>query len=271
MKLYLADYYAKGMGNTGTNFRRLGDNAQYAAKWFSTFVENADTMQKDKTRQAIGADGRRVMLVPGAKTTLEDYIAVCRDNMDIIEKALVLDVPGDPAATFRNLTSMTEAGINTMPLIRYGTPDDVIKWYVGNYASLALTSAKRVKPANYKKWLETIWADSITPAETPPLVHGHDMQTLPSLDWFSIDSTLWLTTADAGDIWIGGLGRLGMTEESAKAKKSGKHYSTLTDIEREKVDSNIAHLGFTRDVLENCKLHRRIFNALAMTLFLQDK
>ena len=93
---------------------------------------------------------------------------------------------------------------------------------------------------------------------------GNRMVT--EVDWHSVDSSSWVTVGSMGGIlWPqegNRLRSLSISVESPQRHEVGKHYMTLTEIERKEADRFIEHYGFTAKRLATVPYARWKWNSL---------
>lgn len=91
---------------------------------------------------------------------------------------------------------------------------------------------------------------------------GNRMVT--QVDWFSVDSSSWLTVANMGNLlWptaAGGFRSIAVSKESPQRFDAGGHLNTLTPQEREQVVQAITSKGFDVDAMVDSYTERRRWN-----------
>ena len=93
---------------------------------------------------------------------------------------------------------------------------------------------------------------------------GYPMMT--TVPWHSVDSATWIMIAAYGHIYTTPtLSLISISSDSPNKHDLGKHYHTVTDPERERLDKRMEEWGFTLQALESDFVERAIWNRLMMS------
>lgn len=93
---------------------------------------------------------------------------------------------------------------------------------------------------------------------------GYPMMT--TVPWHSVDSATWIMIAAYGHIYSKpDLSLISISSDSPNRHDLGKHYHTVSDVERNRLDDLMEEWGFTVEALESDFVERAIWNRLMMS------
>ena len=201
----------------------------------------------------------------GAEIDVGKYCQFIKDNPDIIDFPSVLDGIGDPFKTYQNQVVMEKLGTNPLPCFHFGEDERYLEHYVANYKFITLGGMVPHTTQENQMWLDRMWSKYLcNPNGSPKIkVHGFGM-TSPKLmmryPWFSVDSSSWVHIAAFGNIIFEDIGVLPISDENPSRKDLGKHFNTLTPLQRDGVIERIERRGFDYQKLKFDTYSRRAFN-----------
>ncbi len=134
---------------------------------------------------------------------IKEFIEFIKKNKDKIDVFSVLDVIGNPEASYKNYIIMKEAGLkDTLPCIHYGEDLNYIKKYLKYTNYLSLGGLARLSKDLRLYWLDKIF--SLYPNCEEVGFHGfgiQDEQIMLRYPWKSIDASSMMTIARYGGIY----------------------------------------------------------------------
>ena len=193
---------------------------------------------------------------------INDYIAFIKQYEQYINCYSVLDSIMDPEKTLENQKIMEKAGLKPLPCFHYGEDIKYLKYYLENYKYISLGGMVPISTKDLIPWLDNIFMNYICNNETgipKHKIHGFGIASLSLVfryPWYSIDSTSWVMTSRFGavlipkrkkDIYIYGEEpwKITFSLKSSSQKEEGKHYKTLTEMERKEIDKYLEMKGFS--------------------------
>ncbi len=202
----------------------------------------------------------------GVDIDIYEYIDFIKEYEKYIDVYANLDVIGDARATMKNQRIMEKAGLTPLPTFHRGSNIKYLEYYLKKYDYIALGGM--VSGATSKvllEWLDPLWRDYLTDSDGMPIVkvHGFAITSVPLMirfPWYSVDSTSWVLTGRFGAVYvpkkIKGVydynkipHKINVSDKSASQKDAGKHYSTMTSIERKAIDDYFKLKGYTFEEL----------------------
>jgi hypothetical protein len=273
MRLYLAAVYTNGISLHGNVFRRMDDAEKAARLRVQCILDSYHYIHKQRDVDAIRRDGAKVFLDSGAfsaftqgvEIDLEGYCDYCRRNADIIEFPSVLDGIGDPLKTWQNQTRMEALGVRPLPCFHYGEDERYLEHYLANYDFITLGGMVPINKEQLRFWLDRIWDKYLTDKDGLPRikVHGFGLTRVDLMErypWYSVDSSSWVQSAGNGAIMIPELGVVFVSLDSPQRKEAGRHFETLTPLEKQVFREAIQRRGFDLERLKTTYLARWAFN-----------
>jgi hypothetical protein len=278
MILYLAAIYTNSVALHSNVFRRFTDIEKQARLGVRFILDSYHYIHKQTMVDTIRRDGCKVFLDSGAfsaytqgvEIDIGRYCDYIQRNGDIISVASVLDGIGDPLKTWKNQAYMESRGVYPLPCFHYGEDERYLEHYINNYPYITIGGMVPVNKQQLRLWLDRIWEKYLTDkAGYPKLkVHGFGLTRMSLMErypWFSIDSSSWVQSAGNGAIMIPELGVVFISNNSPSAKEEGRHFNTVSRLERNKIQECIERRGFSIERLQQTYLARWTFNMLTFT------
>lgn len=278
MKLYIAAVYANGYRHTN-RYMKLVDLEKKIVDEFPDILESYHYVDKEQYVNAMRERGEKVFLdsgafsahTLGAEIKLEDYCHYIKRNEDIIRNedgellCSVLDGIGDAQKTLDNQKLMEKNGVRPLPCFHYGEDESYLEWYITNYDYITLGGMVRKGSPQLVIWLDRIFDRHLLDGSGKPRVkvHGFGMTSVKLMErypWWSCDSSSWIQSAAFGSVIIPGVGTISVSDKSPDRHTWGKHVSTLSDIERERVCEYFETRGFNNERLSTVYESRAAFN-----------
>lgn len=291
MKLYMAGFYASNFDKNGTVYRRLSPPERAARDSIRHNLESYHYIAKGQAITKLRRDSVKVFLDSGAFSSmtkgvhvdLKGYCDYIKKNEDIIERvdgvlmASVLDSIGSVEKTWENQAEMEKHGVTPLPCFHYGEDEDALKYYVSEYPYITLGGMVPISTPQLIHWLDRIFEKYLCDKDgvMKTKVHGFGLTSLPLMKrypWTSVDSSTWVMWSANGMILMPGVGEAGearqinVSEFSSSKKSEGRHYDTVTDIERERLRGLIEATGFEVERLRKEYSTRWAWNAWAFQL-----
>lgn len=273
MKIYLAALYTSNFGKLSTVYRRALECEKRSRDELPYILESYHYVNKQSYVDAMRRDGVRVFLDSGAFSAfskgvdidLPRYCEYINRNDDIVEMASVLDGIGDPLLTWQNQQAMESEGTRPLPCFHYGEPEEYLQHYIDNYDYITLGGMVPVSTPQLIMWLDRIWQDYLTDdnGKTKVKVHGFGLTSIRLMErypWYSVDSSSWVQVSSNGGAFIMGNKALGFSTTSPARKTAGQHFTTITDLERERVRKFVVDKGYDVELLSTSWVHRWCFN-----------
>jgi hypothetical protein len=265
MHVYLAGIYSYNFERGGRVYRELTPAEQKARDGIEHILESFWYLRKGNGLEKLRRDGARIFVDSGAfsaaaqnvQIDLDEYCRFIAQNPDIIATVngmpmvSVLDVIGDPVATFNNQRRMEAQGVKPLPCFHMGEPEGFLADYVGEYPYVALggMAADDVSTEKLIEWLDPIFERHLLDGSgnLRCRVHAFGMTSLDLMSrypWTSVDSTSWVKWAGFGDILMPEYGRVTVSEISKRVEKEGQHLDRFPLIQREARIREIEAQGF---------------------------
>lgn len=147
-------------------------------------------------------------LTQGIEIDIQEYIDFIKKYEKHLEVYAVLDVIGDPKATFANQIIMERAGLHPLPCFHHGEDISWLKKYLDRgHDYIALGGMVPVPNKDLFSWLDWLFSDQLTdPSGMPTVkVHGFGMTSFDLMlryPWYSVDSTSWIITGRNGGVLV---------------------------------------------------------------------
>lgn len=279
MKLYLASVYTSGISLHGTSFRKFTEPEKAARRAIPHILESYHYIHKQSAVDQLRRDNTRVFLDSGAfsaftqgvEIDIRGYCEYIKRNRDIllvdngVVVASVLDGIGDPVKTWQNQKRMEDAGAPPLPCFHYGEPEEALEYYIANYDYITIGGMVPIAKPQLRVWLDRIWSKYLTDANGLPRlrVHGFGLTRVDLMQrypWYSVDSSSWVQNANNGGIYIPSIGTIFISKDSPQAKDMGRHFNTLSAMERDVLQAEIDKRGFDSERLRQTYLARWCFN-----------
>lgn len=186
----------------------------------------------------------------GVTINIQEYIAYCLDLQSRHPHVICvnLDVIGDGKGSYQNWRIMEEAGVKTLPVFHPNSDPVWLKKYLDKTDHIGL-GAMGLRPVKLKPYLDRVWKEFLTDPKTrlPTVkVHGMAITTfhlMARYPWYSVDSTSWAKVGGFGDILVPRPQghrwdysrpprKFAFSTLSPRVKERGRHFSTLSPIER---------------------------------------
>ena len=244
-------------------------------------LESYHYVEKQQYVDAMRANNGKVFLDSGAFSAkslgvdidIDGYCNYIKRNLDIIKvedgvvMASVLDGIGDPLKTWQNQLYMESQGAKPLPCFHFGEDERYLEWYIERYPYITIGGLVRTKAQDVMWWLDRIWNKYLVDgAGRPKLkVHAFGVTTISLMErypWHSVDSSSWIQATAFGAIYTSEFGPISISSESPNKHDAGRHYSTFTEIEKQRLDSLLAAKGFTYERLSQVYQSRAGYNAL---------
>lgn len=273
MKLYLASVYTSGISRHGTSYRKFTDREKLARDAIPHVLESYHYVHKQSAVDAMRRDGQKVFLDSGAfsaftqgvEIDLPGYCSYIKRNADLILVASVLDGIGDPLKTYQNQKRMEDLGTRPLPCFHYGEDERYLEYYLQNYEYITLGGMVPIAKPQLRIWLDRIWSKYLTDEHGLPRikVHGFGLTRVDLMQrypWYSVDSSSWVQSANNGGIYIPDHGTIFISDDSPQAKDEGRHFNTISPMERQVLLQEIERRGFDPERLRKTYLARWTFN-----------
>jgi hypothetical protein len=143
----------------------------------------------------------------GVQIKLTDYIAYLKDNEDVIDYAINLDVIGDGASSYENYQAMRSEGLRPIPVWHLGTEKEYLLAYLDETDFVGISLRKNTDPKKQIPELDDLWLYYLTNQDGFPKTKFHlfGVASLPVISrypWWSFDSTSWVESAKFGGIYL---------------------------------------------------------------------
>lgn len=275
MRLYLAAIY-HNMEIGGNFFQRLTPYEKSVVESIPNILESYHYIDKQAKVNAIRRNGHKVFLDSGAfsaftlgvSVDLPRYCRYIQDNADIIEHASVLDGIGDPQKTYENQCLMEKLGTRPLPCFHYGEDERYLEHYLARYEYITLGGMVPISTQQLYHWLDRLWERYLVDGAGNPRVkvHGFGLTSIPLMlryPWYSVDSSSWVQVSSFGNILTTEFGVLPVSHESPQRHCEGRHYTTLSPLDQQRVRDVVTSHGFDFDRVCSEYLTRRCYNILA--------
>lgn len=196
----------------------------------------------------------------GVEIKIDAYISFLKENINYLEVYSVLDVIGNPEATFENQEYMESKGLKPLPCFHYGEDVKYLKLYLDKYDYIALGGMVPISTKDLMIWLDNLFSSYICDSKGLPKVkiHGFGMTSLDLMlryPWYSVDSTSWVMTSRFGSIYVPqrkqgkwaydqNSWKVCVSNRSPSNKEEGKHYNTFSPMEQKVILDYLDMKGF---------------------------
>ena len=284
MNLYLAAVYTNNYMPGQNQYPRFNETERAIVHNLPFILESYHYVKSQKFVDQIRANEGKVFIDSGAfsannlgvEINIDDYCNYIKRNKDIIlvedgvVMASVLDGIGDPLKTWQNQLYMEHFGAKPLPCFHFGEDTRYLEWYVERYPYITLGGMVSSKTNSLIQWLDRIWEEHLLDGSGRPKlkVHAFGVTTIKLMErypWHSVDSSTWIQNASFGSISTVNRGPLAVSNKSPSRHDIGRHVSTLSQIERAQVESELAADGFAYDRLSTEYVSRAAYNLLGYT------
>ncbi len=144
----------------------------------------------------------------GVEIDIDEYIKFIKQHEDYLETYAVLDVIGDPIATYKNQKYMEKKGVMPLPCFHYGEDPKWLKKYLDEgHEYIALGGMVPISTGDLRVWLDAIFSKYLCDDSGKAIVkvHGFGLTSLPLMvryPWYSVDSTSWVVASRMGYVYI---------------------------------------------------------------------
>jgi hypothetical protein len=286
MKVYMAAMCNNGMYAGQRPYRtRLNDFEQQVTDTYTPDrLESYHYVANDKHTRTMAESGHTVLLDSGAYSAatlgttvdLDAYVKYIKRNEGLVRRdssgallAAGLDSIGNAEETWDNQRAMEDAlGEPPIPCYHFGDPEELAEVCASGYKYIALGGMVGGSTPRLERWLDRIWGRYLVDSDGNPRtrVHGFGLTSLRLMErypWASVDSSSWVQTSSFGGILIPEIGVVQMSHESPSRKVAGQHYTSMTPLERERVEHAVTRRGYCMDRMQRYFMTRRVFNLQA--------
>jgi hypothetical protein len=260
MKIYLAG--VPGGGSPGNACKRERElELFYKARlhsYYHILITKGIIMKTNKIDLFLDS-GAFSAFTQNVEIDIQEYIKFIKEHEDCISVYANLDVIGSAEGTWENQMIMEKAGLKPLPVYHFKEP---VKWLLRyldkGYDYIALGGL--VKAGNILPFLDETFTNYLCGSSGIPKikVHGFGLTSLKLMlryPWYSVDSTSWVLTGRMGSIFMPSMrgGEFIYDENSWKVvvsnrspanKEAGKHFTTLTKLEKKVVERYLAEKGY---------------------------
>ena len=282
MNLYLAAVFTNNYMEGQPRAKELNEVEAKVFEDIPNILESYHYVGKQQYVDAMRANKAKVFIDSGAFSAkslgvdidINEYCNYIKRNLDIIRTeddvvmASVLDGIGDPLKTWQNQLYMEQQGAKPLPCFHFGEDERYLEWYVERYPYITIGGMVRTKAEDVIWWLDRIWNRYLVDgAGRPKLkVHAFGVTTVSLMErypWHSVDSSSWIQATSFGSIYTPEYGPLAISDKSPSRHDSGRHISTLSNIEKAKVFEMLEAKGFSYERLSTTYQSRAGYNAAA--------
>jgi len=283
LKMYAAAVFSNNMmPGQSLHERHLMPFEKQIAIQTPYILESYHYIGKDKIAQQIRSSGFKIFLDSGAFSAkhsgavvdVKDYCLFIKKYEDIfliddgIPVIAGLDVIDSAEETYHNVKYMESQGVRCLPTYHIHEDEKVLEWYVANYDYIAIGGVASVSSKQATIWMDRLWERYLTDGagRRKVKVHGFATTSVPIMrryPWWSVDSSTWVQIASYGGIWIPDVGVIKVSSASPRKHDAGQHITTLTDIERQYIESKVTGQGFDLERLANIPYGRFAYNLWA--------
>lgn len=279
MNIFMAAVYTNGYMRGQKRYENLTEREREVVHNLPNILESYHYVNRQKFVDEMRADNAKVFLDSGAFSAhtlgvsidIKEYCAYIRNNIDILRvedgcvMASVLDGIGDPLQTWRNQLEMEWLGAKPLPCFHFGEDERYLEWYVRNYPYITIGGMVGKSTKQLSIWLDRIWERYLLDGSGRPRlkVHAFGITSIPimeSYQWYSVDSSSWIQATAFGSIITPEHGPICVSEKSPSRHESGKHASTLTQIEQDYLFEMLENCGFTYERLSKVYESRAAYN-----------
>lgn len=289
MNVFAAAVYTNSYMPGQRHYPQLTVNEQNLVKDLPHILESYHYVGGGRYVEEMRANNAKVFIDSGAfsawtlgtEINLPKYCQWIIENQDIIRcedgdlMASVLDGIGDPFKTYQNQIHMEGLGVRPLPCFHFAEDENYLQWYIENYTYITIGGMVGKSKGVLKKWLDHIWDRYLVDGSgrAKIKVHGFGLTSVELMErypWHSCDSSTWIQLASFGNVLTEEHGPISVSSKSPSAKQQGRHYTTLTDIERDAVAEIFAKRGFDYERLSTEYVSRAAYN-LASFKEINDK
>ena len=192
---------------------------------------------------------------------VDAYANFVKANAEAIDLYANVDVIPNPELTWRNQQYLEQKGLDPVPVIHYKTDMKWIRHYLGRPHKLIALGGlvgSTDQPA-CRRWLDDCFTIICDQPDRTPLVrvHGFGVATVDLMfkyPFYSVDSSTWVQVGGFGGIFMPPYRKgkfvynvqpylVKMSTGAPDKKEAGKHYLTLTPMERQVVELWLDHIG----------------------------
>ncbi len=281
MNLFLAAVYTNQYMPTQNRFAKLTEGEQALTASIPNILESFHYVGKQSYVDTMRQQGAKVFLDSGAfsahhlgvNINIDVYCDYIKRNIDILRvedgavMASVLDGIGDALLTYQNQLEMERQGAKPLPCFHFGEDPRYLDWYVSRYNYITIGGLVGRAQRDQEIWLDRIWSDHMLDGSGRARLKVHAFgMTAPHLmkryPWFSVDSSSWIQAAAFGSIFTSEYGPIAVSKDSPSKHENGRHLTTLTDFERQRVESMLHKKGFNLERLSSVYESRACYNTL---------
>lgn len=282
MNLYLAGLCASSHLPGMPEYEKMVDHEKAIVNSASNLLESYHYVNKDRYVNVLRESGKKIFLDSGAFSAytlgvdldLVEYCNYIKRNSDIIRQedgiliASVLDGIGDPLKTYQNQIAMEQNGVTPLPCFHEGEDERYLEYYVSKYPYITLGGMVGGSVKKLIDWLDKIWSKYLIDGSGNPRVkvHGFGITSVKLMErypWHSCDSSTWVQARSFGDIFDHEYGRVPISEKSPNRQTYGRHYSSFSKIETDRLRERFIKNGFDPDRLMTTALARGVYNIWA--------
>jgi hypothetical protein len=190
---------------------------------------------------------------------IQEYIKFIKEHQDCISVYANLDVIGSAEGTWKNQVTMEKAGLKPLPVYHFKEPVEwLLRYLAKGYEYIAIGGL--VGSGNIVPFLDSIFTNQLCDQNGMPKikVHGFGLTSLKLMlryPWYSVDSTSWVLTGRMGSVLMPVIRcgkyiydenswKIVVSNRSPANKEAGKHYTTLSSLERKIVDRYLDEKGY---------------------------
>jgi hypothetical protein len=192
----------------------------------------------------------------------KNYIEFIKENEEVIDVYVNLDVINDPVRSMKNYKYMVKQGLKPIGVVHPGEDHKWIDQYIDmgcEYIGLGGLGQFFTKQ-KYYQWADPAWSDHICDRDGMPKVkvHGFAMTSLDLMwryPWWSVDSTSWVQTGRFGGVYVPKFRRgqyvynenslkVTISNQSPSQKDDGQHFTTFSPMEQKQILKYFDEKGF---------------------------
>lgn len=284
MNLYLAALYTNNYCKGQKQHNDLTEHEKEIVNAVPHVLESYHYVGRQKFVDEMRAAGAQIFLDSGAFSAkslgidinVNTYIDYIHRNKDIIKvedgilMASVLDGIGDPQLTYENQMYMESKGAKPLPCFHFGEDERYLEFYLSKYEYITIGGMVRTKAEDVMHWLDRIWNRYMLDGAGRPVVKAHafgvtTISLMERYPWHSVDSSSWVQATAFGSIYIPEFGPIAVSSKSPSRKDLGRHFSTLSEIERNALSAMLEENQFNYQRLSEVYQSRAACNCLGYT------
>jgi len=295
MHLYCAAVFGNSYMRGQNRYVKLNEHEQGLVNAIPNILESFHYVNKQKWVDDMRRENAKVFMdsgafsawTLGAELNIEEYCDYLKRNADIIRiedgafMASVLDHIGDievGKGTYVKQKHMEYLGVRPLPCFHKGDDERWLKQYLEDgYEYITLGGMVGTSVEQLKTWLNRIWERYLAPHGTPLVkVHAFGMTSVELMEmfpWYSCDSSSWIQSAAFGNIVMPNYREdklphiraepLSVSEKSPSRHETGRHITTLTQLEQDHLFKKLEQQGFTFERLSTIYESRAAYNLWA--------